>query len=326
MASIRKFKTKWQAQVRRTGYPTQTRSFERKQDAIAWARRLEASIDQGRAGIPARSQTDVTLGDLLERYRTTITPAKKGSFQEDHRLVRMGRAPIARHRLTHLTSSVAADHRDQRLKLVVPGTVARELSILRHVIEIARSEWGIVMNSNPFADIAMPKPSAARTRRLRNGEEASLMRACAKARNPLMAPLVRLAIETGMRRSEILRIRAEHVNLLGRTLFIPESKNGEARTVPLNRQALLALHGRISSANERLFPLSGNAVRLAWERTNRRAGIDDLRFHDLRHEAISRFFELGLNLPEVALISGHRSPAMLMLYTHVVAEKVASKI
>ncbi|MDA0341679.1 MAG: tyrosine-type recombinase/integrase [Proteobacteria bacterium] len=72
--------------------------------------------------------------------------------------------------------------------------------------------------------------------------------------------------------------------------------------------------------------MSPNAVRLSWGRLTHRAGIEDLHFHDLRHEAISRFFEMGLSVPEVALISGHRDPRMLFRYTHLRAEDVARKL
>jgi integrase len=108
---------------------------------------------------------------------------------------------------------------------------------------------------------------------------------------------------------------------------LADTKNGEARTVPLSSLALAALPATDNhAAGERVFPLSPNAVRLAWERLKRRAKINDLHFHDLRHEAISRFFELGLSIPEVALISGHRDFKMLFRYTHLRPADVAKKL
>jgi integrase len=82
----------------------------------------------------------------------------------------------------------------------------------------------------------------------------------------------------------------------------------------------------VPEAGDLLFPVTANAFRLAWERLRRRAGIAGLRFHDLRHEAVSRFFEKGLSMPEVASISGHRDPRMLMRYTHPKAEIIAQKL
>jgi integrase len=109
-------------------------------------------------------------------------------------------------------------------------------------------------------------------------------------------------------------VRAEHIDFAGRALLISEAKNGYSRTIPLTDDAIALLRDAIR--NDRVFPISANAFRLAWERLKRRAGIDDLRFHDLRHEAISRFFEKGLMVPEVALISGHRDMRMLLRYAH----------
>ncbi len=128
-----------------------------------------------------------------------------------------------------------------------------------------------------------------------------------------------------MRRGEMLAVKKYHIDFDKRTLLIPESKNGRARTIPLSIPAveLLSKHG---ATDGRLFPTTANAFRLAWERVKRRAGIADLHFHDLRHEAISRFFEKGLSVPEVALISGHRDLRMLLRYTHPMSEGILRKL
>jgi integrase len=104
-------------------------------------------------------------------------------------------------------------------------------------------------------------------------------------------------------------------DLTARKVHVKATKNGYPRTVPLSTHACLTL-GNLTQNGDRVFPVTANAVRLAWERLRRRAGVRGLRFHDLRHEAISRFFERGLNVPEVALISGHRDLRMLLRYTH----------
>ena len=110
-------------------------------------------------------------------------------------------------------------------------------------------------------------------------------------------------------------------------LHIPLTKNGEARTIPLSKRACQVLH-RLSKRTDtqRIFPISKESVKNAWQRLIRRASVDDLHFHDLRHEAVSRFFERGLSIPEVALISGHKDPRMLFRYTHLKAEHVARKL
>jgi integrase len=128
-----------------------------------------------------------------------------------------------------------------------------------------------------------------------------------------------------MRRGEILAVRKEDIDFAKRSLLVPEAKNGHARTIPLSKLGteLLKAH---ATGEGRLFPISANALRLAWERLRRRAGLEDLHFHDLRHEAISRLFERGLSVPEVALISGHRDLRMLLRYTHPMAEGILRKL
>jgi integrase len=137
--------------------------------------------------------------------------------------------------------------------------------------------------------------------------------------------VIQLAVETGMRRSELLGMRWVDVDLEAHTVFLPNTKNGHHRTVALSPRAIEIMRAT-PRVDERMFPVSANALRLAWERLRRRAGVSGLRFHDLRHEAVSRFFEKGLNMPEVAAISGHRDPRMLMRYAHPKADSIAMKL
>ena len=134
-----------------------------------------------------------------------------------------------------------------------------------------------------------------------------------------MRLIIEFAIETGMRRGEILNIKVKDIK--GQTLLIPQTKNGHPRTIPLTKRALYILKNI-----ELPFHMSPNAVRLAWERLKKKGNIKDLHFHDLRHEAISRFFEKGLSIPEVALISGHKDVRMLFRYTHLKAEDITRKL
>jgi integrase len=124
----------------------------------------------------------------------------------------------------------------------------------------------------------------------------------------------------------MLAVRPQHIDLIGRALLIPEAKNGYSRTIPLTNDAIAILRDGVSDDQGRVFAISANAFRLAWERLKRRARIDDLRFHDLRHEAISGFFEKGLTVPEVALISGHRDMRMLFRYAHASREQIILKL
>src|SRR6516164_7441564 len=164
-----------------------------------------------------------------------------------------------------------------------------------------------------------------RQRRTYPGELEKLLKACEASRCRWLPAVIQLAVETGMRRSELLAMRWDDVDLEARTVVLRNTKNGFQRTVPLSTRALNVIKDT-PRCGPTVFAISANALRLAWERLRRRAGVLGLRFHDLRHEAVSRFFERGLNIPEVAMISGHRDPRMLFRYTHPKPEEVAAKL
>ncbi len=123
-----------------------------------------------------------------------------------------------------------------------------------------------------------------------------------------------------------MAIRWDHINIEARLLEIPITKNGHPRTIPLSPKSIEILERRRADKWDCAFPISTNAVKLAWHRLITRSGIENLHFHDLRHEAIIRFFEKGLTVPEVALISGHRDYRMLFRYTHLRAEDIVAKL
>ena len=201
----------------------------------------------------------------------------------------------------------------------------RELLVLRHVFEVARREWAIPIRENPFKRIRLPQDARPRERRLLGEDETKLYAAIGKRSSWYLRPLLVLLVETGMRRGELLSIRWRDVDFANGTALILMTKNGHPRRIPLTPNALKTLES-LPQRDERLFPVDSNAIRLAWERLRARAGLTDLRLHDLRHEAVSRFFELGLTVPEVAMISGHREPRMLCRYTHLQPEQVSLKL
>lgn len=325
MATFRKRGAKWQAQVRLQGHAPLSRSFTLKSDAELWARQTEAAIERGDIQGARTELRATTLLELLDRYKRTITPTKKGQTSETYRLV-LRRHSMAGLSVDRLTASMVAAYRDDRLRLVSPSSVRRELAVLQHCLEIGRREWGVCLPKNPIAEIKKPAQGLARQRRITAVELERLRTALAKSRSHLLANAVHFAIHTGMRRSEILAIRWSDVSILAHTIHLLDTKNGQPRTVPLGPSAIAALPTKPADAAEPVFPMSANALRLAWERLKRRAGIEDLHFHDLRHEAVSRFFEMGLSVPEVSLIGGHKDTRMLFRYTHLKAEKVAEKI
>lgn len=276
---------------------------------------------------PALSAVDrsTTLSAIVERYLRCVTPRKRSSETERYRLMKLLRDPICDTSLATLSAAIIADYRDRRMVEVGAGTIRRELSLLNHMLDLARREWGILLAANPVADVAKPRLNNARTRRLKADEWVALRRSLEKSRNPLMISFVRMAIETALRRGELLDLRWSRIDWQASTAHIPRTKTDRSRTIPLTPAALRLLES-LSRGEDRVFPFSANSVKLAWVRATKRAGIVGLRFHDLRHEAVSSFFEMGLSMPEVALISGHRDPRMLFRYTHLEPANLARKL
>ena len=325
MATIRKRDSKWQVQVRRSGHRGISRSFVLRKDAIAWAREMEVRADRSEFPVDTTELNRLTLADIVLRYRDTVSIRKRGYAVECIVLTAFLRHPICRKSLAQITSKDFAVYRDERLKSIKPTTLKRELSPLQNMFEVARDEWGLPARENPLSKIRVDIPFQRRERRLKDGELERLTLSAQHCRNPLILPIVLFAVETGMRRSEILSLMWNEVIPAKRLAVLSQTKNGHSRTIPLSTRALSALQ-RVHKTEDRIFPMTANAFRLAWERLRARAGLLDLRFHDLRHEAISRFFEMGLSVPEVALKSGHRDPRMLFRYTHPLRETILKKL
>lgn len=335
MASLRFRNGKWQVQVRRYGHASRGKSFQSKADAQRWARQIEAELDRTLIPNDIRTLSTVTVADVLTRYRDEVTTEKRGLASEQKRI-----EVFLRHRwsalpLAKLDPTAFSKYRDTRLKQVQPGTVIRELGLLRSIFETARRDWGYTAFQNPVASLKKPKSPEGRERRLKPGELEALTQACSTVAGSWLRDGIHLAIETGLRRGELLNIRWRDVNFDTGVLHVPFTKTDKARTIPLTDRATEILKSRKAEApadEDYAFPTSANAFRLAWERCKRRTeqagcvGVRSLRFHDLRHEAISRFFELGLNTAEVATISGHRDLRMLFRYTHLKPEAIGAKL
>lgn len=323
MATIRRRRDKYEVQVRRSGLPHVSKTFHVLKDAQEWARHMEVQAD--RKDLPADPKVlrSVTLAELVTRYKNTITVGKRGCVAETAVLNSFLLHPTCRRRLSDISATLFASYRDERLREVSVATVKRQLGILRHMFNVAHDEWGLPIKENPLSKLQFKGADQRRERRLLPGELERLVQAAKSRRNPLIETIILFAIETGMRRGEILAVRRRDIDAENRALLIPETKTGRSRTIPLTTLALQLLS---QHDTDPVFQISPNAFRLAWERVKRRSEIDDLRFHDLRHEAISRFFEMGLNAAEVALISGHRDMRMLARYTHPQLQLINRKL
>ncbi len=329
MASISKSADKWQARVHRKNHNPVVKTFNTKADAIKWSRNVESQLDLGTF---APKETMPRLRPMLERYVYEVTPSKKGASQERYRAAQMMKTKLADLFMDKITGEVVAKYRDQRLTEVSNNTVRLELAFLSVVFEQSRKEWGLAV-SNPVRQIRMPKPGKPRTRRLEAGEEEALLTACAESGAHYLHSFVVLAIETGMRFGELAGVQWKHVDLDKRTIFLSDTKNGQARTVPLSTRAVTAIQDLPRSISGRLFTTKPGSIRSAFLIAVQKAKafslegmFQNLRFHDLRHEAVTRMFEKGLNAIEVGMVSGHKTLAMLQRYAHIRANDLVKKL
>lgn len=329
MASIRKRDSKFQVQVRRQGQTPLTRTFHKLSDAKEWARLVETQADRYELAPNRRELAVITLSDLVTRYRDTVTPKKKGSKTEAIMLSAFLRQDICKKSLSNLTTADFAAFRDERLQTVKPASVRRQIMTVQAIFTKAMAEWKIPLKSNPLVGLKLASGENKRQRRLGIAELSKLYAAIRDDTNPYTIPIVKFALETAMRRSEILALKWGNIDFERSSATIVEAKNGYGRVIPLTRAALEVLRQVepfpiIAKAN--VFPIKPTTLHASWRGLVDRAKISDLHFHDLRHEAISRLFELGLTAPEAASISGHRTVSQLFRYAHASQASVREKM
>lgn len=275
------------------------------------------------------------MSEGLLHYKRNVSILKKGYEQEGYRITQILRSNLATKKVHEITSVDIASYRDLRLATqnqktgqpLSPATVRLEMSLLSNFFELARIEWGFTVNANPCLDVRKPKSPPGRERRLTSREERQILRYAHHHINPQMYSIIVIAIATAMRQGEILALQWENINFKTRVAHLPDTKNGSKRDVPLSTRALDAITRLGVKAQGRIFTYTNHGLKSNWRVMLQRLGIKDLHFHDMRHEAISRLFELGtLDMMEIASISGHKSLAMLKRYTHLRASRLVHKL
>ena len=341
MATLRKTPSAtWKAVIRKRGWPTVIKTFRTKRDAADWARRTEDEMVRG-VYIDRAASERMLLKQALNRYAAEVTPTKRASTQQrEAGVCAKLKGALGQYSLAAITPDIVANYRDKRLEAGMSASSVRiELALLSHLYTVAIKEWRIGLVYNPIANIRKPAPHKGRNRRLSGDEEQKLLEACDKHSNPMLGQIVRLALHTGMRAGEIRTLRRSQVNLEKRVVTLTDTKNGSARTVPLSNAAVAVLRAALANP---VRPIDTDLVffgepgrdkvrrpyefRPQWHRTLSALGIKGLRFHDLRHEAVSRLVEAGLGDQEVAAISGHKSMQMLRRYTHLRAEDLVRRL
>ena len=201
-----------------------------------------------------------------------------------------------------------ARYRDRALKTLKSSSVRRRLAIISHMFTVAKREWGYKIE-NPILYISKPKNPEPRNRRFTDHELDKLIKG--NRTSPKLRSIIQIALETGMRQGEILRVKPEHIN--GNTLFIPVAKT-KPRTIPLTLKAVSLLNNA-----ELPFNITGNALSKQFRKLCKYYGIKDVHFHDLRKQSLTNFMlKKKLSVAETMLIAGHSDPRMLPVsYTHL---------
>lgn len=340
MATIRERESGyWQAVVRRKGWPVQSKSFRTKTEADTWARAVEAEMDKG-SFVSANVAERTTFKELAERFRNDFALHHYRGAGWSFKLARL-EDKLASYSLAAITPQLVARYRDERLKQpdprytkatnpprVSPATVKTEIDLLSKVFDVASKEFGISLpGGNPVKSVRKPKAAGGRDRRLTAKEWAALEKECKASQNAYLHPALLLSVETAMRQGELLGLKWKDVDLKKRLAMLYETKNGEARAVPLTSGAVAVLQALPRDIGGLVIPQGRMTIYHAFLNACKRAKIENYTWHDLRHEALSRLAERGdLSVLELAAVSGHKTLQMLKRYTHLQAEKLAEKL
>ena len=340
MASIEKRGDgQYRAKVRKTGFPSQSETFESYAEALAWATDTEAKMNRGEFK-DRRVAMSVTLREMVERYEKEVTPTKRGARQERYQLNILKTCMLADRPFGSITSDDVIDLREERLKHVGPATTIKTMNLLSAVYRQAK-EWKVPVD-NPVTGVKRPERPEGRTRRPTDEELTWIF---AETQSKQLANAILVAIETAMRRGELANALKEHFFPERRTLVLFETKNGEGRAVPLSSKVMAILLGLNGNPKDTLFGMRPDSITQAFGRARKRARakyekaqqllglkpdpnfLVNLRVHDMRHEATSRLFEIhNLNVAEAAAVTGHKDLRSLKTYTHLNASKLAEKL
>jgi integrase len=319
----------YRVQVRLRGYPIQTATFERRTDAKLWAQQTENAIREGRHFKTTEAKKH-TLGGLIDRYIEDILPNKPKNLRTVKAQLLWWKQQLGSYALADVTPALIGEYRDKLIKNPThkrtprsPSTVVRYLSALSHTLTVAVKEWGWLEDS-PMRKVTKPKEPRGRVRFLDDAEREPLLQACKSSDNPYLYPVVVLALSTGMRQAEIMNLKWTDIDLQRGRIVLQETKNGERRVVPITGLALRELKSLDKTKHKDLgfvFP-SKHAhqpidLRFPWEKALKAAGIEDFRFHDLRHSAASYLAMNGASLAEIAEVLGHKTLSMVKRYAHL---------
>jgi integrase len=338
MATIQKRKKSWRVQVRRLG-KTLSATFDTKPEADAWAITTESKIIEGIAlevivNEPAKAP-ELTVADAFKRYSAEVSPNKRGGRWEQIRLkMLIRRFAIFQRPLVSITGPDIADWRDTRLVTVSASTVNRELCLISAVFTQAMREWRVGLTGNPCSLVTKPRKPRSRTQRVSITERKQIIEQLgwdgeSEPERPAqwVAFAFYLALETAMRKGEILSLRWADIDLEARHAHLDITKNGDERDVPLSKAAMALLQIVKSRApSTPVVPVQTGHFDKLFREAKLAAGLSHIHFHDSRREAATTMAPKLSNVLELAAITGHKSLSMLQIYYKPKAADLAARL
>jgi len=326
MATIRKFKGKWQVQIRKKGYPHVTKSFFEKSSASKYAKEVELQMERQTFEDMSEAQT-TTLRDLLSKYVEEGISELKSQRSVRSRVKLILKHKIADYGLLQLRSKHVHVFKEQIKQGRAPKTINGYIELLRTCWSYAKKNLSIALPAeNPFEMVSKYKIHNERDVTITEDEYQNLLSVADRSKFLMLGDLIRFAVLTTARYSEITSLKRSNVDFNKRLATFIDTKNGEDRTIPLSNEVIAIL--KKYPFGEKFFPIpTRDRFKEHWYRARRDANLTHLRFHDLRSVGIRRLLLAGMQLHEVAILSGHKTLAVLhRRYSRIKAEDLLEKI
>lgn len=323
MATIRRLKSKkFLAEIRKAKQ-YKSKTFDSKVQAMAWAAQVEQALDAN------NSIVGKSVGDAFTRYRDEISPSRKGQRSEINRLNKFLRHSLSGVLLSDINHTHIYDWIEEALTTIKSSSVNRYLNLMSAVFEQAK-RWNWT-NSNPIRGIKRPKNPQPRDRRISDKEIEKILDALGfdgetvTTHKQIIAVAFLLAIETALRQSELWNLMWEDVYLNKRFVRLHETKNGSKRDVPLSTEAIRLFTLLDPKEEGKVFNSNQASSGTIFRRYLKKTGIQNLTFHDTRHEALTRLAR-KLDVLDLARAVGHRDVKSLLIYYNATAEEIAERL
>lgn len=344
MAIEKRGEFSYRVSIRRKGYPTVSETFNTLQDAKKFERQTLVQMDQG-VFVRQDESGKKTLFEILGRYEIEVSKKKKSWESEQYKIKFFRSHKLAKITLTNIKPSDCANLRDELSESgLANSTVNKHLAVISHLFTVCQKDWGFQLD-NPVLKIRKLKEDNERSRRLEKNELEYLLKAAANSTMRELPILINLALHTAMRQGEILALQWKFINVKDRVIILPKviTKNSSERHVPLSTAAVKIIESVIRQLkSDKLFHgvlrrnvsdqfksacLKGRELYKQDHGKVDNEFLTNLVFHDIRHEAASRLFEMGkFDTMEVASITGHKTLQTLKRYTHLKAVDLAKKL